>query len=137
VFKWYLALAHGDVDSLKLDGVIRDDRRRVVRVTDETDTPLRHTLVRGIRRVGENTLVLALIFKGRRHQIRAHMAHAGHALVGDGVYGAGEQGGLFLHHWRVDMPGFTASCLPGWAFVDPEAAEQIRVFLCKSQTPED
>ena len=137
VFKWYLALAHGEVDSLKLDGVIRDDRRRVVRLTDETDSPLRHTLVRGIRRVGEDTLVLALIFKGRRHQIRAHMAHAGHPLVGDAVYGAGEPGGLFLHHWRVDMPGFSASCLPDWTFVDPVAAEQARNVLCASQTSED
>jgi 23S rRNA pseudouridine1911/1915/1917 synthase len=137
VLKWYLALARGDVGSLELGGVIRDDRRRVVRVTDEPDVPLRRTLVRGIVRVGPDTLVLARIYKGRRHQIRAHMAHAGHPLVGDDLYGAGEPGGLFLHHWRVDMPGFSASCLPGWPFADPEAAERARIFLCAPQTTED
>jgi 23S rRNA pseudouridine1911/1915/1917 synthase len=137
VFKWYLALAHGAVDALELGGIILDDKRRVVRVTDEEDVPLRRTLVAGLRRVGEDTLVLVRILKGRRHQIRAHLAHAGHPLVGDPVYGAGESGGLFLHHWRVDMPGFSASRLPAWPFVDLESAETVRVSLCSSQTTEN
>lgn len=127
VRKWYLALAHGTVGELVLGGAILDDRRRVVRVTDEEDVPLRRTLIRGIRPVGENTLVLAGILKGRRHQIRAHLARAGHALVGDPVYGAGEAGGLYLHHWRVDMPAFSAELLPGWDFVDPAQAERVRL----------
>ena len=127
VRKWYLALAHGVVGDLELAGVIRDDRRRVVRVTDELDEPLRRTLVRAVRPVGGDTLVLVRILKGRRHQIRAHLAHAGHALVGDPVYGQGEAGGLYLHHWRVDMPGFSAVALPGWECVDAARAEGVRL----------
>ena len=127
VGKWYLALAHGVVGDMELAGVIRDDRRRVVRVTDEQDEPLRRTLVRAVRPVGEDTLVLVRILKGRRHQIRAHLAHAGHPLAGDPVYGAGEAGGLYLHHWRVDMPGFSAASLPGWEFVDAAEAERARL----------
>lgn len=127
VRKWYLALAHGGVGELELAGLILDDKRRVVRVTGQEDEALRRTLVRPVRDVEGNTLVLAHILKGRRHQIRAHLAHAGHPLVGDPVYGAGEPGGLFLHHWRLDMPGFTAELPPEWEFVDVRAVESVRL----------
>lgn len=127
VRKWYLALAHGGVGELELAGLILDDKRRVVRVTGQEDDALRRTMVRPVRSVGPDTLVLAHILKGRRHQIRAHLAHAGHPLVGDPVYGAGEPGGLFLHHWRLDMPGFTAELPPKWDFVDVRAVEAVRL----------
>lgn len=127
VRKWYLALARGSVGALELAGRILDDDRRVVRVTDQEDEPLRRTVVRAVRPVGGDTLVLAHILKGRRHQIRAHLAHAGHPLFGDPVYGAGEPGGLFLHHWRLDMPGFTAELPPEWEFVDVRAVETVRL----------
>lgn len=127
VRKWYLALAHGCVGELELTGLILDDKRRVVRVTGQEDEALRHTVVRPVRAVEGNTLVLVHILKGRRHQIRAHLAHAGHPLVGDPVYGVGEHGGLFLHHWRLDMPGFTAELPPEWDFVDVRAVEAVRL----------
>lgn len=126
VDKWYLALVCGSVDAATLRGRIQDDRRRVVRVTADEDEPLRWTWVWPVHPVGKNTLVLARIRKGRRHQIRAHLAAAGHPLVGDPVYGAGDREGLFLHHWRVELPGFSARLLPGWPWVD---GEQIKAVL--------
>ncbi|CAE7546415.1 unnamed protein product, partial [Symbiodinium microadriaticum] len=68
------------------------------------------------RRGGEAGLQLSLvavrILTGRRHQIRIHMAHAGHCLVGDGKYGSEEQfledkewcSQTFLHRYHL---GFT------------------------------
>ena len=129
VRKWYLALARGRVGALLLGGTILDERRRVVRVTAEEDAPLRRTLVRPVRAVGDDTLILALILKGRRHQIRAHLAHAGHPLAGDPVYGTGGEEGLYLHHWRVDMPGFSAVFPPGWEFADMGQAEAVRLAM--------
>lgn len=126
VDKWYLALACGNVDAATLRGRIQDDKRRVVRVTADEDEPLRWTWVRPVHSVGGNTLVLARIRKGRRHQIRAHLAAAGHPLIGDPVYGAEDPAGFFLCHWRVDMPGFSASLLPGWVGVDSEQIEAVR-----------
>mmetsp|Transcript_6372 Transcript_6372/g.9891 ORF Transcript_6372/g.9891 Transcript_6372/m.9891 type:complete len:85 (+) Transcript_6372:16-270(+) len=38
------------------------------------------------------------------HQIRAHMAHEGHPLVGDALYGAGKVpwcSRMFLHAWNL------------------------------------
>jgi 23S rRNA pseudouridine1911/1915/1917 synthase len=125
VCKWYLALARGVVQGLDSRARILDDKRRVVRVTTEEDDPLRWTRARAVCQVGDDTLLLVRILKGRRHQIRAHLAHAGHALVGDPVYGAGEPGGLYLHHWRLEMPGFTAAFLPEWPCVDSVQVQSL------------
>jgi 23S rRNA pseudouridine1911/1915/1917 synthase len=125
VSKWYLALARGAVDRLEARGRVLDDKRRVVRVTEDEEDPLRWTQARAVCQVDGNTLLLARIFKGRRHQIRAHLAHAGHPLIGDPVYGAGEPGGLYLHHWRLDMPGFSASLPPDWPGIHVGPVEDL------------
>lgn len=129
VRKWYLALAHGGISrDFSLRGRILDSRRRVVRVLEEDDEPVRWTLVRPLGATEKGTAVLICIRKGRRHQIRAHMAHAGFPLVGDPVYGRGEPGGLFLHHWRVELPGFTAQEGPDWPEVSLSSVEAARAF---------
>lgn len=45
------------------------------------------THYRVIKRYRGHTHMLAKLETGRTHQIRVHMAHAGHALLGDPVYG--------------------------------------------------
>lgn len=53
------------------------------------------------------TLVECHLYTGRTHQIRVHMRHIAHPLVGDPLYGKGSDRanyGLqrqFLHSWRV------------------------------------
>jgi len=129
VCKLYLALARGVVANLECRGRILDDKRSVVRVTTDEDEPLRWTRVRALRQIDGNTLLLVKILKGRRHQIRAHLAHAGYPLVGDPFYGVSEPGGLYLHHWRLDMPGFTAALLPDWPCVDPGEVNRIQAIF--------
>jgi 23S rRNA pseudouridine1911/1915/1917 synthase len=45
------------------------------------------THLRVVRRFRAHTLVEATLETGRTHQIRVHLAHIGHPIVGDPVYG--------------------------------------------------
>jgi 23S rRNA pseudouridine1911/1915/1917 synthase len=91
--------------------------------------PLRHTLAAplgaltpaqaavlfpGALDIPPLSLALCRIRLGARHQIRAHLAAAGHPLFGDSLYGGREAPGFLLHHIRIDAPGFSAFCPPPW-----------------------
>ena len=68
-----------------------------VRVDGGGRNPLpAHTSWQVLERRGETTLVRARLTKGRTHQVRAHLAAAGHPIVGDDLYGDGV-GDLRLH----------------------------------------
>ncbi len=65
-----------------------------------------------VERLERHTLLRVRIVTGVTHQIRAHLAHLGHPVAGDRLYGgqAAEIPGLarhFLHAWRLsfDAPG--------------------------------
>ena len=69
-------------------------------------------------------LVQCTLHTGRTHQIRVHMAHLGHPLLGDAVYGGVPLGGMSrqaLHAWRL-------------AFEHPITGERIDL---RSDWPED
>lgn len=55
---------------------------------------------------GGMTLVAVSIATGRTHQIRSHMAAAGHPLAGDRYYGSSSRRGegFLLHAWRLAFP---------------------------------
>jgi 23S rRNA pseudouridine1911/1915/1917 synthase len=62
--------------------------------------------------VGDDVSLLEVRLEtGRTHQIRVHLSHIGHPLIGDRVYGGGgdvpKKLGLarfFLHSWRLAFP---------------------------------
>ncbi|RZI77888.1 MAG: RluA family pseudouridine synthase [Variovorax sp.] len=124
--KTYLALVEGDWPALKkvLDAplakyLLPDGERRVrVVAKDHADAMRAITLVRMLARLvlpgdGRPMSLLAVTIKtGRTHQIRVHLASAGHAIAGDDKYGdfernrALQKAGLkrmFLHAWRLQF----------------------------------
>ncbi|ATP39132.1 RNA pseudouridine synthase [Solibacillus sp. R5-41] len=50
-----------------------------------------HTDVTVLKQGNKNSLVRLKLHTGRTHQIRVHMAHIGHPLVGDDLYGGSQQ----------------------------------------------
>jgi 23S rRNA pseudouridine1911/1915/1917 synthase len=70
------------------------------------------------------SLVLIRIVTGRPHQIRIHLAHAGHPLVGDPLYGAG---GVPLEGTRA-LPGDLGYQLHAWrlAFTHPVSGSRLQ-----------
>lgn len=46
-----------------------------------------HTMFRVLKRFSNATLLEVSLGTGRTHQIRVHMAHLGHPVLGDGLYG--------------------------------------------------
>jgi len=107
--KVYLCLVKGIVGSaMTIDWEIDARGGEAVRVRrDRKETDRRRwTVVEPVRTGSGTTLVRARISTGKRHQIRAHLAVAGHPIVGDRRYGAvpGEGPGrtrLMLHSETV------------------------------------
>jgi 23S rRNA pseudouridine1911/1915/1917 synthase len=89
--KRYLCLVEGEVTSpVSIDWLIDAGGCEAVRVRHDRKEPdpRRWTLVEPVRSAGGKTLVRATISRGKRHQIRAHLAAARHPIVGDRRYGA-------------------------------------------------
>ncbi|WP_291008008.1 RluA family pseudouridine synthase [Hydrogenophaga sp.] len=129
--KTYLALVNGDwpaklkVLDQPLHKYLLPDGERRVRVTDRQDADGMHavSLVRVRQPIGRPpglnqaaparfTLLEVTIKTGRTHQIRVHLAHAGHPIVGDEKYGDFELNRqlarlghkrMFLHAWRLQF----------------------------------
>ncbi|WP_432737525.1 pseudouridine synthase [Maridesulfovibrio sp. FT414] len=117
VEKFYLARVHGAPErNFTVKNRLDTADRKRTKVLDEEDEPLRWTRAEILNVDGDGTAVLGVrISKGARHQIRAHLAHAGYPIVGDPLYGAdGESGRMYLHHRRIAFPGFEAECDPEW-----------------------
>jgi len=96
----YLALVYGEIDR---DGTInaplaRDPHNRTKRtVHSQGKEAVTHYEV--VERFPGITLVRCKLETGRTHQIRVHMQHIGHPLVGDTVYSASRRS-----HLKIPFP---------------------------------
>jgi len=143
VGKTYTALVVGDwperlkVIDTPLHKFLTPEGERRVRVTtaEDPDGAYALTLVRVVQRLAGFTLLDVTIKTGRTHQIRVHLASAGHPIAGDDKYGdfalnkrlarASVSGGrlerMFLHARRLQ-------------FVHPATGETLEL---KSELPPD
>ena len=124
--KVYLALVGGDwpakhrvIDKALHKYLLPDGERRVKVVDNDHPDGMRSvTLVRVLARLtlpgdaAPLSLLAVTIKTGRTHQIRVHLASAGHAIAGDDKYGDFERQRvlhklglrrMFLHAWRLQF----------------------------------
>lgn len=95
VTKEYLAIVHGHVSAEQgmIDAPLGKDESSVVAIKDcvrpdGTPSQTEFFLERRFVREGRPFSLLRVIPRsGRKHQIRIHLAHIGHSIVGDKIYG--------------------------------------------------
>ncbi len=106
VSKFYLCAVHGTmpkkVDVLK--GYLKkNEKTNTVEVSD-TQKPGWREIITGYRvqatKNGDSLLEVEL-FTGRTHQIRAHLSHIGHPLLGDGKYGVNRDDKKKGYHYQA------------------------------------
>jgi 23S rRNA pseudouridine1911/1915/1917 synthase len=107
VSRQYVALAHrswGGGAVRHVDAPIgRDPRNRLRMAVVDSGKPATTTFEL-LQDAQQGCWVRATLGTGRTHQIRVHMAHIGHPLVADELYGGGPAAGLArqaLHAYRL------------------------------------
>lgn len=109
VSKFYLCAVHGRMPKKSdiLEGWLRKDNKTNTVTVSDTAQPVKYgwrQIKTGYRVIGEaggDSLLEIELFTGRTHQIRAHMAHIGHPLLGEGKYGVNRDDRKRGYKWQA------------------------------------
>ena len=123
--KVYLALAKGKLEGRTLSQPLHKyvNAKGERRVSVKEGGMAAETRVKALKVSSEFSFVEIRLLTGRTHQIRVHLAHAGHPVLGDGKYGDFE-----LNH-RLEKRGVRRLFLHAsrLAFAHPVAKQMIEL----------
>ena len=129
--KYYRCLCSGVIEKdMHIEAYLKKDQGR--NKVDISDTPVKGaekiiTEVHVLERLQDASYLEIKLITGKSHQIRAHLAHTGHPLLGDMKYGKREKdiGRQMLHAYRVRMP---EDILHGMEITAPLPEDMSRVL---------
>lgn len=142
VYRHYQCIVAGDAPSLTrqrtIDAPIGRHRTQRTKMTVTSVGKPAVTYIMNITPLNENYSLLDVQLEtGRTHQIRVHLSHIGHPIIGDDVYGNRQQlrAGL-TQEQRDAIQNFPRQALHAYqlGFVHPETGEDIEVT---APLPED
>lgn len=149
IHRTYLAIAHGPnlADEGCFDTLHGRHPRHRTRFTTHVSTGRRAvTNWRVLARARTVLLVRCQLHTGRTHQIRVHLADAGHPLVGDTLYGGrrrapGSEGAALsrlerqaLHAWRLELTHpISGESMEFEAPLPPDMARAVRAVFADAE----
>ncbi len=149
--KRYVALVHGECFKARVRAALDTDKRKITRILEHEASPLRHTYFFPLHSVNaaeyaalrphfpafapyageELNMVGCTIYKGARHQIRAHAAHVGFPLWGDVRYAmrqVPEEECFLLHHGALFYEHGAVHCDAPWQSVLHDGGKILEFF---------
>lgn len=99
VHKSYITevVGHFDTDKKYTAYLVKDSENSKVWIDDKKtrNASLIETYIKTLKAGKESSLLEVELLTGKTHQIRAHLAYLGHAIIGDGKYGKNENNKKF------------------------------------------
>ena len=104
--KYYLAMVHGKLKKKQQTMIAylkKDSTKSLVYISDisKVDYSEIITSYKVLQENQDTSLLEVSIETGKTHQIRAHLAHVGHPIVGDDKYGSKEQNKKLKKHRQM------------------------------------
>jgi len=108
--KTYHALVQGQLEGSGVIDVALAKHNALMQADAAGQSALTHWTA--LEQRNGQTLVELRPQTGRTHQLRAHMAHIGHPIMGDVKYGGPNAIRMMLHASRIELPGYQAILAP-------------------------
>ena len=106
IYREYLALCQGQIQKKEWsihDKIGRDRHDRRKRMIDNRKGQTALTHVQLVEKGKNASLIRCHLKTGRTHQIRVHLAHQNHALIGDPLYSKRTASRLMLHAHKLSL----------------------------------
>ena len=130
VEKIYIALVNGlvqldnDIINMPISRHTRDRKKMAVNFSSSKEAT---TIYKVLKRFKDFTMLEIKLTTGRTHQIRVHMAHVGHSVLGDKTYGSGK--GLGRQALHAKSLGFTHPRTKKYVQFDTEIPKDMQEVI--------